>query len=84
MSINSVNPTIHPVTALAAQGSRPYVPRVTHTDGADASRPAIGAADSHPHSVRRYAPAITRMQRTDGLASKLASPSAADPQTVRL
>jgi hypothetical protein len=50
------------------------------TDGADASRHTIGAADSHPHSVQRYAQAITRMQRTVVLASKLARPPAADPQ----
>jgi len=50
------------------------------TDGADASRRAIGAAHYHPLSVRRFAPAIKRMQRTAVPASKLACPSAADTQ----
>jgi len=49
-------------------------------DGADASRRAIGAADYHPLSVRRFAPAIKRLQRTVIRASKLARPPAADPQ----
>jgi hypothetical protein len=50
------------------------------TDGADASRHAIGAADCHPLSVRRKAPAIKRMQQTVAHASKLARSPAADPQ----
>jgi hypothetical protein len=41
---------------------------------------AIGAADCHPLSVRRFAPAIKRMQRSGDPASKLAVSSAADPQ----
>jgi hypothetical protein len=49
-------------------------------DGADASRRAIGAVDSHPLSVRRFAPAIQRLQRTVVPASQLARPPAADPQ----
>jgi len=49
-------------------------------DGADALRRAIGAADYHPLSVRRFAPAIKRLQRTVVHASKLALPPAADPQ----
>jgi len=40
--------------------------------GADASRRAIGAADSHPFSVRRFAPAIKRLQRAVVRASELA------------
>ena len=57
-------------------------PRAAHAwcDGADASRRAIGAADYHPLSVRRFAPAIKRMQRTGVHASTLARPPAADPQ----
>ncbi len=43
-------------------------------------RRAIGAADYHPLSVRRFAPAIKRLQRTVVHASKLARPPAADPQ----
>jgi hypothetical protein len=58
----------------------PNCPRLMHTDGADAARRAIGAADYHPLSVRRFAPAIQRMQRTIVHASKLARPPAADPQ----
>jgi hypothetical protein len=50
------------------------------SDGADAPRRAIGAADCHPLSVRRFAPAIQRLQRTVVRASKLARPPAADPQ----
>jgi len=53
---------------------------VSLIDGADASRRAIGAADYHPLSVRRFAPAIKRLQRTVVHASKLAHPPAADPQ----
>jgi len=53
---------------------------LTLSDGADASRRAIGAADCHPLSVRRFAPAIKRLQRTVVHASKLARPPAADPQ----
>lgn len=49
-------------------------------DGADATRHAIGAADGHPLSDRRIAPAIQRLQRTVVPASKLACPPAADPQ----
>jgi hypothetical protein len=49
-------------------------------DGADALRRAIGAADYHPLSVRRFAPAIKRLQRTVVHASQLTRPSAADPQ----
>ncbi|GBC78526.1 hypothetical protein HRbin08_02022 [bacterium HR08] len=41
------------------------------TDGADASRRAIGAADYHPLSVRRFAPAIQRLQRTVRPVSQL-------------
>ncbi len=48
--------------------------------GAAASRRANGAAYSHPLSVRRFAPANQRLQRTAGPASKLARPSAADPR----
>ena len=43
-------------------------------------RHAIGAADGHPLSVRRFAPAIQRMERTAVAASKLTPPSAAHPQ----
>jgi len=43
-------------------------------------RRAIGAADGHPLSVRRFAPAIQRMERTAVAASKLTPPSAAHPQ----
>ncbi len=57
-----------------------YRLRLILVDGGDASRRAIGAADYHPLSVRRFAPAINRMQRTVVHASKLARPSAADPQ----
>jgi len=57
------------------------VPRTAELiDGADASRRAIGAADGHPLSVRRSAPAIKRLQRTGVHASQLARPPAADPQ----
>jgi len=49
-------------------------------DGADASRRANGVADCHPLSVRRFAPAIERMQRPVVHASKLAHPPGADPQ----
>jgi hypothetical protein len=45
-----------------------------------ATRRAIGAADYHPLSVRRFAPAIKRLQRTVVHASQLARPPAADPQ----
>jgi len=48
-------------------------------DGTDAARRAIGAADFHPLSVRRFAPAIKRLQRTAWLASKLA----ASPPLIR-
>jgi hypothetical protein len=51
---------------------------VMASDGADASRCAIGAADYHPLSVRRFAPAIKRLQRTVVHASKLARPPAAN------
>jgi len=44
------------------------------------ARRAIGAVDSYPLSVRRFAPAIKRLQRTVIHASKLARPPAADPQ----
>ncbi len=44
------------------------------------TRHAIGAADYHPLSVRRFAPAIKRLQRTVIHAIKLACPPAADPQ----
>jgi hypothetical protein len=54
--------------------------QVIPIDGADASRRAIGAADYHPLSVRRFAPAIKRLQRTVVHASQLAHPRAADPQ----
>ena len=50
------------------------------SDGADASRRAIGTATYHPLSVRRFALAIKRMQRTGVHASTLARPPAADPQ----
>ena len=46
--------------------------QVSSIDGADAPRRAIGAADYHPPAVRRFAPAIQRMQRTGSTASKLA------------
>jgi len=49
-------------------------------DGTDGSRRAIGAADSHPLSVRRFAPAIKRLQRAVVRGSELALPPAADPQ----
>ena len=55
--------------------------RLTHPDGADAMRRAIGAANYRPPSARRVAPAIQRMQRTVVHASKLARPTAADPQS---
>ncbi|MFH1952815.1 MAG: hypothetical protein ABIL06_14490, partial [Pseudomonadota bacterium] len=45
---------------------------LNNIDGADALRRAIGAADYHPLSVRRFAPAIKRLQRTVVHASKLA------------
>jgi hypothetical protein len=45
-----------------------------------ASHRAIGAADHHPLYARRFAPAIKHLQRTVIPASKLAYPSAADPQ----
>jgi len=51
-------------------------------DGADAARRAIGSADYHPLSVRRFAPAIKRLQRTGVHASKLARPPAAYPQPL--
>jgi len=54
--------------------------RLISADGTDASRRAIGAADCHPLSVRRSAPAIKRMQRIAACASKLAPTPAADPQ----
>jgi len=57
-----------------------FIPGGLNYDGADASRRAIGAADYHPLSVRRFAPAIKRMQRTVVPASQLARPPAADPQ----
>jgi len=44
-----------------------------HNDGADASRRAIGAADYHPLSARRYAPAIKRLKLTVGPARKRAA-----------
>ena len=47
-----------------------------------AQRRAIRAADFHPHSDRRCAPAIMRLQRSVGPASKLAASPAADPQPV--
>ena len=53
-----------------------------HQDGSDASRRAIGAADYHPLSVWRSAPAIKRMQQTIPSASKLASGLAPDPQRI--
>jgi len=43
-------------------------------------RRAIGAANYHPLSVRRFAPSIQRMQRTVAPANKFASAPAADPQ----
>jgi len=49
-------------------------------DGADATRPAIGLAYYLPPAVRRFAPTITRLQRTSIHASKLARPVAADPR----
>jgi len=45
-----------------------------------ASRRAIAAADCHPLSARRFAPAIERLQRTCVPASTLAVPHDADPQ----
>jgi len=56
-----------------------YGLRLILVDGADASRRATGAADYHPLSVRRFAPAIKRLQRTVVHASTLARPPAADP-----
>ncbi len=44
--------------------------RLKPSDGADASRRAIGAADYHPLSVRRFAPAVKRLKLTVGLARK--------------
>jgi len=57
-----------------------YPETILSIDGADASRRAIGAADCPPLSVRRFAPAIKRMQRTAVPASTLARPPAADSQ----
>ena len=62
--------------AVFALFIRPY----KYMDGADASRCAIGAANYHPLSDRREAPAIQRMKLTIGSASKLAFPLAAYPQ----
>ena len=61
----------NPALNRTAQQLRRWVP---------AARRAIGAADYHPLSVRRFAPAITRLQRTVVPASTLARPPAADPQ----
>jgi hypothetical protein len=58
----------------------PPRPPLTASDGTDASRRAIGAADYHPLDVRRFAPAIKRLQQTAVRTSKLARPTAADPQ----
>ncbi len=57
-----------------------YRLRLILVDGADASRRATGAADYHPLSVWRFAPAIKRLQRTAVHASKLARLPAAHPQ----
>ena len=55
--------------------------RLNPTDGADATRLAIGAADDHPLSVPALTrQAIKRLQRTVVPVSKLACSSAADPQ----
>ena len=54
--------------------------RVSSTMARPQKRRAIGAADGHPLSVRRFAPAIQRMERTAVAASKLTPPSAAHPQ----
>ncbi len=59
-----------------------FIFEVHSLDGADASRRAIGPWIEHPLSVRRCAPAIQWMQRTAVAASKLATPSAADPRPV--
>jgi hypothetical protein len=71
--------TVQGRLTTACSGRR-SAPPLMPGDGADASRRAIGAADSHPLSVRRFAPAIQRLQRTVVHASKLARPPAADPQ----
>jgi len=55
--------------------------RLMLSDGSDATRRAIGAADDHPLSVPALMrQAIKRLQRTAAPASKLACSSAADPQ----
>jgi len=41
---------------------------------------SIDGADCHPLSVRRFVPAIKRLQQAFFHASKLAHPPAADPQ----
>jgi hypothetical protein len=69
--------TAHGITSQCTDG---VPPPVTGNDGADASRRAIGAADYHQLSVRPYAPAITRLQRTVVHASTLARLPTADPQ----
>lgn len=53
--------------------------RLNKADATDAARLAIGAADFHPLSVRRFALAIKRLQRTAWLASKFA----ASPPLIR-
>jgi len=60
---------------LSFAGRRP----LNQSDGADASRRAIGAADCPPRSVRRFARAITRLQRPVVPASTLARLPTADP-----
>jgi hypothetical protein len=74
------NNGMHPTPYWRAFHVRCLWARVMPSDGADASRRAIGAADDHPLSVRRFAPAIKRLQRTVVPASPLARPPAADPQ----
>ncbi len=71
-------PLPDPTSGPSARGCSPRP--LNASDGADASRRAIGAADYHPLSVRRSAPAIKRLQRTVVHASLLARPPAADPQ----
>jgi len=53
-----------------------------NNDGADASRRAIGLRIPIRFLSRRYAPGHQGLQRTAVPASKLACPSAADPQPV--
>jgi len=65
------NNALEPTPTASARTSLWLLARLTAGDGADASRRAIGAADGHPLSIRRFAPAIKRLQRTVRLVSKL-------------